>query len=733
MIEVGGTFKGYKILSFLGAGGSGSVYHAVQEGLDREVALKVVHVGGREGSDERKRFQREARALARLAHPNIVRLYDFGEEGEDLYYSMEYAEGLSLDHKLRADGPLGRAEAFRVMTQLLDALDTVHSLGVLHRDIKPANVLLQPEGNVLLGDFGLARQREATRMTREGVLLGTLPYFPPEMVKVADVDARGDLYQAAVMFYELLTGRVPYATEEIMGMMRGGTLDADKPFERAADAFDPPLAVYLRRAMDPDPEKRFPSARAMREALDELLAARSPSGRRPAATKGLEPSATAGRSPAPTRVSQPLAAPRKSRSQDHQSTETALAALSGPSNRSWLFALSGVCWIVALLMAGRHFLWRVPDSVTTAAPVAPRPAVAGEKHPLGRERKEAQDVLRKRLLEERDLPLYLTSERPAGGFVGEVALAAACELEAAELRWNALDASPVLVELNGHISSQGFDSIPVQHLAEGNNRFVFQGKGSRAGRSSGVLRIRRKHDASLALRAPADDSGLSPENAKRVRRLIEKSRDAFHSGRYDDALKGCEEAAKVDPKNWEANWKKAVALHYMAYVTRGLHAAPGLELLSPTEDDPEAMRLREFQCFNRALELFPIDANVWYDLGCGYRDFRRQADAERILAMACVLEGDWEKPWWELGRTFSEGVPRGREQGSASLKLAAQMVTAAFAEGKPPPTAWVVDRANIYRRAGLLAQARADCRAVLAREPSNHGAQALLASLGDAR
>ncbi|MBI4865952.1 MAG: serine/threonine protein kinase [Candidatus Wallbacteria bacterium] len=748
MIEVGGSFKGYKILQFLGAGGSGAVYRAVQEGLDREVALKVVTVGGRSGSEERKRFQREARALARLAHPHIVRLYDFGEDGADLYYSMEYAEGRSLDQRLKAEGPLPRADAFRVMAQLLDALETVHSLGVLHRDIKPANVLLQPSGDILLGDFGLAREREATRVTRDGVLLGTLPYCPPEMVHAAETDARGDLYQAGVMFYELLSGRVPYCSEEILGMMKGTPLDPEKPFERAADVFDPMLAEFLRRAMDPAPGKRFACASGMRGALEGLLQARSGSGYRAAATRPMSESELPGGSP--TRAAGPLELPRKpsrTRPQEHVSTLTSLTTLPENRVRLWLFVLSGICWLVLAVVLCRTFLWRIPQSAVGALP-APRPGDADTNRAprLAPERLEAQKTLRARLLGETELIASLTRELPARRFTVEVALVAAAEIESASLSFERLEPAPALLEVNGR-SSAG--RLPVSLLLDGNNRFLLEGAGSRAGRSSGVLRVRRRSGASIALPRPAQLPELSPEASARVKRLIEDAKTAFQAGKYGDALKGCEQAAQVDPKSWEALWKKAVALHYITYVSRGLVAAgAGLEFLSPTDEDPESIRHREFECFNRSLELWPVEGNIWYDLGCGYRDFRRQSDAERSLALACLLSGRARKYWWELGRTLAEGVPRGRERGHPAMRLAVQAVTAAFVEdpqpgpgsaeptpkttdgpGKPPPISWLLDRSAIYRRAGELPRARADLQTVLAREPGNRAAQAALASL----
>ncbi|MBI3893673.1 MAG: serine/threonine protein kinase [Candidatus Wallbacteria bacterium] len=263
----------YRIEEFLGQGGAGSVYRATQIELGRRVALKVFRADSDLGPDGRARFCREAQALARLSHPGIVPIYDFGSQDDLLYYSMELAPGLSLDRQLRTTGPLDAVTALRAIRQVLDALEAVHAVGVLHRDIKPANVLRRQTGDVLLSDFGLARDTNTTRLTRDGSLLGTLPYFPPEIVLVPETDERGDLYQVGVMLFELLMGQTPYGTEELHRFLQGERLEPGSPLAQLRKRHGPAIAELVSRGMEPDREKRFQSAVEMRRALDAVGAA----------------------------------------------------------------------------------------------------------------------------------------------------------------------------------------------------------------------------------------------------------------------------------------------------------------------------------------------------------------------------------------------------------------------------------------------------------------------------
>ncbi len=203
----------YEITARIARGGMATVYRAVDRRLEREVALKIMHPHLAEGADVVARFQREARASARLSHPGIVGVYDQGSDGDTAYLALEHVAGPDLRAVLRERGTLPLGEALDVVEAVLDALAAAHAAGLVHRDVKPENVLIAADGRVKVADFGLARAvTEATAATT-GTVLGTVAYLPPEVVTSGAADARADVYACGVMLYELLTGRQPLAGE----------------------------------------------------------------------------------------------------------------------------------------------------------------------------------------------------------------------------------------------------------------------------------------------------------------------------------------------------------------------------------------------------------------------------------------------------------------------------------------------------------------------------------------
>ena len=206
-------FPQLAILELLGQGGMGAVYKARQPGLDRLVALKILP--SQAGSDPgfAERFNREARALARLSHPNIVAVYDFGQTHGLHYFIMEYVDGPNLREIERAN-KLSAREALQIIPQICEALQFAHDEGVVHRDVKPENVLLDKKGRVKIADFGLAkilgREPKDLRLTGARDVVGTPHYMAPEQVEhPQEVDHRADIYSLGVVFYEMLTGELP--------------------------------------------------------------------------------------------------------------------------------------------------------------------------------------------------------------------------------------------------------------------------------------------------------------------------------------------------------------------------------------------------------------------------------------------------------------------------------------------------------------------------------------------
>jgi serine/threonine-protein kinase len=280
----GATLGRYRVVRELGRGGMGAVFEAEDTLLARRVALKTL-LGGAERPEALERFQVEARAVARLRHPNIVGLHEVGEEGGQHFLVMELIEGESLAARLRREGPLEPREAARLAERLADALFCAHTRSILHRDVKPANVLLDAQGEPLLGDFGLAKEveRAGAGPTESGVAMGTPAYMPPEQVKgeLDRVDRRSDVYSLGVTLFEMLTGRLPFAGSSIPAVLRA-ILDAEPPLPSAlCPGLDADLETICLRCLEKEPDARYASANELaldlrRYLKDEPIAARRP-------------------------------------------------------------------------------------------------------------------------------------------------------------------------------------------------------------------------------------------------------------------------------------------------------------------------------------------------------------------------------------------------------------------------------------------------------------------------
>jgi serine/threonine protein kinase len=250
---------GYRILRRLGRGGMGEVYLAVQEDLDRQVALKVLGSAMLDHPELEERFRREAKALARLSHPNITGIFDYGVFEGRSFIVMEYVPGGSL-HEQIAGRPYRLDDALRIVSKILEALDYAHGLGVVHRDIKPANVLIAADGTVKVADFGLAKIVAADAQTPELTLtdhgMGTPHYMAPEQVQSSKhIDQRADLYSVGVVLYEMLTGTKPVGRFE--------------PPSRVT-SLDPAIDPVVMRLLAVEPEARYATAADVIEALQAI-------------------------------------------------------------------------------------------------------------------------------------------------------------------------------------------------------------------------------------------------------------------------------------------------------------------------------------------------------------------------------------------------------------------------------------------------------------------------------
>lgn len=262
----------YKIVRELGRGAMGVVYEASDPNLGRTVALKTIQAStiGTNQQEVADRFKNEARAVGGLSHPNIVTVFDAGEDHGVLYIAMECLEGETLERNLTQRRTVPLQQAIEITRQICAALDYANGKGIVHRDIKPANIMIAPNGTVKITDFGLARTAEAITMT--GHVVGTPHYMSPEQVRGRPVDLRSDLFSVGVMLYEMLTGERPFEGQSITTIMYKIVHENPTP-PRALDSSIPPgLSAVIERSLAKSPEDRYQSGAALVHALENYNA-----------------------------------------------------------------------------------------------------------------------------------------------------------------------------------------------------------------------------------------------------------------------------------------------------------------------------------------------------------------------------------------------------------------------------------------------------------------------------
>ncbi|MGX1251500.1 tRNA A-37 threonylcarbamoyl transferase component Bud32 [Streptomyces ambofaciens] len=265
----------YQLRDLLGEGGMASVHLAYDSVLDRQVAIKTLHTElGREQAF-RERFRREAQAVAKLTHTNIVSVFDTGEDDLDglttPYIVMEYVEGRPLgsvlDEDVRQQGAMPADKALKITADVLAALEISHEMGLVHRDIKPGNVMMTKRGVVKVMDFGIARamQSGVTSMTQTGMVVGTPQYLSPEQALGRGVDARSDLYSVGIMLFQLVTGRLPFDADSPLAIAYAHVQEEPVAPSAVNRALPPAVDALVARALKKNPNERFPSAEAMRD------------------------------------------------------------------------------------------------------------------------------------------------------------------------------------------------------------------------------------------------------------------------------------------------------------------------------------------------------------------------------------------------------------------------------------------------------------------------------------
>ena len=278
---IGQTLGHYKILEKLGEGGMGEVFRAEDTTLDREVALKVLPAELSDDADRLARFEREAKTLAALDHPNIVTIHTVEESEGTRFLTMQLVEGRQLSELIPSGGmPLERI--FDIAIPLADALATAHEKGVIHRDLKPANVMVTDEGRVKVLDFGLAKLRSelgagslATAMpteplTEEGRIVGTMPYMSPEQLEGGDLDERSDIFSLGIVLYEMASGERPFKGETSVSLISSIVKDSPQPVDTLRDGLPHHLGRVVGRCLEKNPERRYQTAKDVRNELEAL-------------------------------------------------------------------------------------------------------------------------------------------------------------------------------------------------------------------------------------------------------------------------------------------------------------------------------------------------------------------------------------------------------------------------------------------------------------------------------
>lgn len=385
------TLGRYRLVRVLGRGAMGVVYEALDERLGRTVAIKTVlrsHLDNESTAQEyAARFVREARAAARLSHPNIVTVFDFGEHDDLSYIVMEFVSGRELADLFRSGHRFSLVQALQIMAELLDALAYAHAQGVVHRDVKPANVLVDQAGHVKLADFGVARVSSGTQdRTMPGTMVGTPNYMSPEQILGQPVGSRTDIFAAGVVLYQFLTGRQPFEGGGMFVVQRRILQEEATPPSQVFAGLPPVLDGIVARALAKRPEDRYETAAAFAQDLRRVAADYLPAAALPAAPgaggAGIssprhqqpEPAtAVAAASPAPQSWVAPPARPASPAAPPAAASAATPAAAPIARRAAGPLVMGLALGLLGLAGAAAWWLMRAP----TAAPAArPTPALS---------------------------------------------------------------------------------------------------------------------------------------------------------------------------------------------------------------------------------------------------------------------------------------------------------------------------------------------------------------------
>ena len=326
----------YRLESKLGSGGMSTVYLALDEVLDRPVAVKLLHREISEEADQLERFRREARAAARLSHPNLVGVIDAGEDDGRPYIVFEYIEGRTLKRRIQEEGSLPVDEAVAYAIEIGRGLTAAHARKLVHRDVKPQNVLIDPDGRAKVTDFGIARSLEQKGMTATGRVLGTTDYVSPEQAMGEDVDERSDVYSLGIVLYEMLTGDVPFSAETQVGVAMKHVNEPMPDVQTKRPEVSAAVASVIDRSTTKDPRDRYSSVAEMVRDLEQTLEVEAARARRDERRGDERPRLGAGPSAAPRRPAPDLVARGRAGGRPHRPGRRGgdLRQQAGPRERS---------------------------------------------------------------------------------------------------------------------------------------------------------------------------------------------------------------------------------------------------------------------------------------------------------------------------------------------------------------------------------------------------------------
>lgn len=257
----------YQIIGKIAEGGMATVYKGYHDKLDREVAIKILLPSLARDADIVQRFLREAKTSAMLDHPNIVEIYEVGFQDDEYFIIMEYIPGTNLRDLLRLNAALKNEQIFEIMTGCCSALSYTHDRGIIHRDIKPENIMLRPNGQIVITDFGIAKVKHLARMTALNVAIGTVEYMSPEQVRGSEVDARSDVFSLGGVFYELVTRKTPFGSGDFVDVATRILSQDPIPMRQLNPDIPEHWEKAILKALRKDASSRF---RSMQDFLDEI-------------------------------------------------------------------------------------------------------------------------------------------------------------------------------------------------------------------------------------------------------------------------------------------------------------------------------------------------------------------------------------------------------------------------------------------------------------------------------